>query len=213
MSNLEPRRLIRDCKFHRGTSAYQQMEFTKQNGDLHHLSHLNTDRLFAAMFFGDWELGAELGMAEIETICKALLGQHSCVVSHFITGLSSSKWQAEKAAKRRKRNIYALPCQIARQSRAEHYLLFLNAEKARYKGQTKKALSLYERTYVLSGRTGYNHDQALVCERMSSFYKDIVGDPVSAQQCLNDALELYQEWGAMKKVELLQAEMRAQKSK
>ena len=195
------------------------LEFTQQNGDLHHLSHLNKDRLFAAAFFGNWELGAELGMAEIETICKALLGQHSTVVSHFITGLSCFEMAGRRGSKKKKKK-YLRAAMTSRKAikgwfakgnpNAQHYLLFLNAEKARYKGKTEQALSLYQRTYILSGRTGYNHDQALVCERMYSFYKDILGDPVAAQQCLSDALELYQEWGAMKKVELLQAEARAE---
>ena len=67
---------------------------------------------------------------------------------------------------------------------------------------------MYKEAILRAGRSGYNHDQALTCERLAALYARI-GDSVSAKYSLvEDATKLYREWGAAKKVELLEEQMK-----
>ena len=153
-------------------------------------------------------------MKYVDLICKVLVGQFSTVVSRYMTGLCCFEMACRGGAQKRKYFATAMQnLKIIREWSAkgnpntQHYLLSLRAEKDRYKEKTGKAVSLYKEAILRAGRSGFNHDQALVSERLSSLYKKI-GDKVSAKYCLEDASKLYREWGAAKKVELLAGELK-----
>jgi tetratricopeptide (TPR) repeat protein len=180
-----------------------------------HFVHATNDRLLGAAFLGNWKMGAELGMTYVEMIGKVLLGQFSSVVCRFITSLccfemarrrhhGSHQKQYHKVAMKSYKAIQNW-CNRGNPN-TQHYLLFLKAERAGCKGKVDAAVSLYRQAILCAGRSGFNHDQALACERLASLYTRM-GDGESAKYCLEDALKLYEEWGAMKKVELLKVEL------
>ncbi|CAB9530260.1 Transcriptional regulator [Seminavis robusta] len=185
------------------------------SNDLHHLSHLQKDRLFAAAFFGDFEMAADLGLSAIDMICKVLTGQYSTLVARFIVGVGCYE-MARQRPKRKKEYIRAATKQ-RKQIRqwfsmgcpgAQHYALFLDAEHAASKEKVEDAIQFYQRTITLAGRTGYLHDRSLACERLATLYLRM-DDMASAKARLIEARDLSEEWGAMKRVELLDNKLKS----
>ncbi|CAB9529104.1 Transcriptional regulator [Seminavis robusta] len=191
------------------------LNMLETSNDLHHLSHLQKDRLFAAAFFGDFELAANLGLSTIDMICKVLIGQYSTLVSRFILGVACYE-MARQRPKRKKEYIGAAKKQRKQIRKwfsmgcpgAHHYVLFLDAENAASKGKLEDAIEFYQRTITLAGRTGYLHDRSLACERLAALYLRM-DDVVSAKHRLIEARDLSEEWGAMKRVELLDEKLKS----
>jgi hypothetical protein len=89
----------------------------------------------------------------------------------------------------------------------------LSAEQAALKKTKQKyAEALYRKAITLAARTGHLHHAALFFERYAyiSFFllqqkegprSDVVDE--EAKYRIDEAIRLYQEWGAMAKVELL----------
>ena len=180
--------------------------------DFHHFSHVQKDRLFAMAFFGEFESAAELGLAAIDTISHVLNGQYSTIMARFVTSLScfvmAGKTKKQKYFKAAVAHLETIEKWFERGNpNCQHYLTFLKAEKAAYQGKKDKALSLYDTTILAAGRAGYNHERALACERLAAYYVTL-GDKISAMNQFDDALKLYEEWGANKKVLLLSEHMK-----
>merc|ERR1712232_51375 len=86
-----------------------------------------------------------------------------------------------------------------------HYDLLLDAEKAALKGKKDVAIESYQQAALQAGRSGFIHDQALANERLGDFSLDI-GDVDEAKYRYNEAIKLYGEWGASRKVRQLEEE-------
>ena len=175
-----------------------------------HFCHAIKDCLLGAAFFGDWEMGADLGRKHVELIGQVLLGQFSSVVSRFVTSLccfevarrhhGSTRMKYLRAAMKSYDAIHEWTDRG--NPNTQHYLLLLKAESANCKGKTDEAVSLYKQAILRAARAGFNHDQALACERLASLYTRM-GDTLSASYSLKDALQLYEEWGAAGKVKAM----------
>ena len=178
-------------------------------------SHQVKDRLLGAVFFGDWEQGAELGIKYSDLIGKSLLGQYSSVVSPFVTSLCCFEMARQHTSHSYGNKYYNAALanfQLIKDwsqkgnPNTQHYLLLLRAEKAECKGKLEQALSFYKEAILRAGRGGYIHDQALANERLAAHYTR-TGDVISAKYSLEDAMKLYEEWGAAKKVKLLEEQL------
>ncbi|CAB9522923.1 Transcriptional regulator [Seminavis robusta] len=86
----------------------------------------------------------------------------------------------------------------------KHHAAFLDAEYAALKKKRSKSEGHYMRAISLAQRGGFTHDVALANERFSHFVRTELKDELSADYYMNEAIRNYAEWGATKKVELLQ---------
>lgn len=176
--------------------------------------HAIKDRLRGAAFFGDWEWGADLGRQHIDLIGKVLLGQYASVVATFVTSLCCFEVARQHHGLHKKKylrvamkNYKAIHewCDKGNPN-TQHCLCLLRAENANCKGRNDRAVELYKQAILLAGRSGFNHDQALAYERLAALHVRMQ-DFVSARYSLEDALRLYEEWGAAGKAQLLQEEI------
>jgi hypothetical protein len=76
------------------------------------------------------------------------------------------------------------------------------ATRATWTRKNQKALKNYEVAVLLAGRRGLVNLQALCNERFAD-YLVICNDINEASYRFNEAIRLYEEWGAWKKVEQL----------
>ena len=79
-----------------------------------------------------------------------------------------------------------------------HYNALLEAELAALNGNKYVAKEKYEVAILMSGRRGLLHDCAVAHERFSGYYMEL-GDTENAAYQLNEAVKLYEEWGAFGK--------------
>jgi tetratricopeptide (TPR) repeat protein len=84
-----------------------------------------------------------------------------------------------------------------------HYIIFLDAEKAAFYGQHDKARILYSQAFSTASRTGFQQDAALVSERFGEFLLYDLGNKERAVPQLKDAIRLYSNWGAIYKADTL----------
>jgi len=86
-----------------------------------------------------------------------------------------------------------------------HYDALLDAELKSLRGQTLAAATLYQVAITFAGRSGLTQDRALGHERYGEHLCRLGLDYASdAEFHLNEAVRLYDEWGAQAKVEHLQ---------
>ena len=189
------------------------LSLSERTKDVHHFVHLAKDRLFAAVIFGNLELAADIGYRCEKTICGVLHGQQAMIVSRFLTGLACFATASKTKGKRKKyiatgrRNLRLLQrwCNKGNPN-VQHFVAFLRAEKSFCKGHHETALFRYRQAIALAARSGFNHDHALACERLACLHL-AMGDTSIAKDVLNDAINLYEDWGARKKVLLLQEQI------
>lgn len=87
-----------------------------------------------------------------------------------------------------------------------HHAAFLDAEMAAFQKKRSKSEGHYLRAIALAQRRGMVHDVALANERLSDFFRLGRNDETTADFYMKEAIRNYADWGATKKVELLQAQ-------
>jgi len=83
-----------------------------------------------------------------------------------------------------------------------HKYELVEAELARIRGKTLKAMAHYGRAIELAHRNRYLHEEALAYELAGRFYYQIKQAKI-AQSYLFEAHYVYLRWGALAKVEAL----------
>ena len=89
----------------------------------------------------------------------------------------------------------------------EHYKLLLDAEHAALNRAFGRAEKLYVEAIGLASRMEYLHHAALFNERYADFLQNERDDPETAAHYLDEAIRLYEQWGATKKIKLLQSDL------
>jgi hypothetical protein len=84
----------------------------------------------------------------------------------------------------------------------------LDAEWAVLKKKKGDLRLKFEQAIVIAGRRGLTHLQALANERLA-MYMEEVGDKVESFYRYEQAIKLYDEWGATAKIEQLQPKIDA----
>ena len=85
-----------------------------------------------------------------------------------------------------------------------HYGVLLDAEwNTMRKGRQSEAVSSYLKANTISARFGFIHDRALINERHGEYMLELGTDNDEAEYRLKEAIKLYIEWGADRKVDLL----------
>jgi hypothetical protein len=119
------------------------------------------------------------------------------------------------AARRRHRRI-ARECrsQLQRWARdaqdVRHMSQLLEAELARLRGKSRDALRIYRSAVRLATSRGFLHHSALIHERTATLLRHMRASLESAS-ALNQAIELYREWGALAVVRMLEERRREER--
>ena len=86
----------------------------------------------------------------------------------------------------------------------KHYDSFLSAEHAALSHDFDKAEVQYQQSIKQAARTGHLHHAGLFNERYAEFLKHHRKDAEEANYRISEAIRWYGEWGAQRKVEMLQ---------
>ncbi|WP_153734940.1 helix-turn-helix transcriptional regulator [Aquibacillus halophilus] len=86
-----------------------------------------------------------------------------------------------------------------------HKVLLLQAERARLNGKKYQAMDLYDQAISEAKSSGYERNEALANELAGVFYLSLGKDRVG-KAYLEEAVQLYQNWGAKLKVDQLKVD-------
>mmetsp|Transcript_9107 Transcript_9107/g.21679 ORF Transcript_9107/g.21679 Transcript_9107/m.21679 type:complete len:321 (+) Transcript_9107:2-964(+) len=89
----------------------------------------------------------------------------------------------------------------------EHYSLLLDAEHAALGRAYASAEKLYAEAIAIATRMEYLHHAALINERYADFLLNERDDPERASYYLDEAIRLYEQWGATRKIKILQSDL------
>jgi hypothetical protein len=171
---------------------------------------IQTMNMHAAVYFGDFAIGAKIAAETYEERLKKHAGTVGLPPAVFNSGLCCYATCSSKAASSNK--LLKKYLKTAKKSRAKlrewqekgnpncgHYLAFLDAEHYSLKGNSEAAIKNYAVAIALAKSRGYIHDESLAHERLVDHL--LKGSHRSnAEQCLLRAIELMEEWGATAKV-------------
>jgi hypothetical protein len=170
-------------------------------------------RIFLCLYFGEYELGADLTFKWAEKALQTLPGQP---ITPFVR-LSGAICCYEMARKTKQKKYLKEAKRLSKiikrwaekpnnnNPNSYHHDLLLDAEKAAYIGKRPVAYKNYESAILMAGRRGYLADQALGNELFARYCVEC-GDESEAEFRINESLRLYAEWGAHRKVQLLREE-------
>jgi len=192
----------------------QRSASNKNSSDLSLLQLiLKRYKLYAALYFGEWEVACSIGMSIIDEYCKKLPGQSGCIYVTYISGLAAlavSKFKSKEKKYRR----HGRKCRNKLKEWADrgnpnciHFVAMLDGEYDASRGMADTAGKHFEVAIKLAGRRGIVQDQAIANERLAESWL-YHGDSDNAKYRFVEALRLYGEWGADRKVELLRERCR-----
>ena len=87
-----------------------------------------------------------------------------------------------------------------------HFESFLEAELSAVTGKKFDAMKNYEICILLAARGGFQHDAAWASERYGRFCLTLNNEQDEANYRLQEAIKYYRGWGALAKVNALEAE-------
>jgi hypothetical protein len=166
-------------------------------------------KIMAAVLFGEYEIAFALTQQSLAKIDKMLPGAyglcHACFYSALACismALQTKQTKYKRAARRYARRIKQWA--VHGNPNVNHLDSFLDAELAALSGQWTLAHTKYEQTTLLAGRRGLVHEHALSQERWAEACLRRA-DPEDALYHLHKASSLYEEWGAVAKVEQIRS--------
>lgn len=89
----------------------------------------------------------------------------------------------------------------------EHYIAFLEAEKMALAGKLNEASEQYQQAIKMASANGHLLHEALANERYSDFLSQVQKQQEEASFRMKEAIRLYEEWGAIGKTRILQAQL------
>jgi len=162
-------------------------------------------------FFGEYEMGAKLSVVSALALAEATPGASTVPPSLFRAALTCFAASHVTTSKSRKYLKTARQC--AKQLKVwnkqghpncPHYLTILKAEEHFLRGKHSSAIALYAQSIKSTSQRGYIHDEATANERLADCLMDY-GRRDDAKSRYEESSRLYREWGALKKVEVLEA--------
>ena len=157
---------------------------------------------------GNYERCATMALKWSDLITKTLVGEGGNIRFVFHTGLSGLI-MAQRGQKRYRRlglkSSSTINSWVDKGSPdCVHLDKFLDAEKALLSGKTHTAVNSFESAISMAEQQGLIPDQALACERYADMLLSM-GHRQQGKDRLEDAIRLYEEWGATAKVKALEA--------
>lgn len=177
------------------------------------MAMIRSQKLRLFVCFGEYEQGANLFAAHGFDWPEAGPGHPMFMDTIFAGGVCCYAMAALASSRGKRKNYRKLAtkarCTLkgwVRQGNPNvlHYEALLDAEKAALAGKKKAAERNYQSSIAIATRLGFIHDAALANERYSNFMLTVLKNQQGAAYHLREAIQLYSEWGAVKKVEQLQ---------
>ena len=172
---------------------------------------LKTFQSYLCVIFGDHKRGAALALERGDTFLKDAPGLSVTMLDPFVRGMSL--YAMAQKTKRRKYRVAANSARATIASWAEkgnvnvvHQLKLLNAEKAALSQKDRQKVSApYEEAIQFAIRCGCIQDAALANERYGEYLLGLkVPDHDGAVYYFKAAATYYKDWGASRKVEMLE---------
>ena len=184
------------------------LEEVQKAGDILMETTLHRYRLLLACYFGDYELGAKISMKWGNRAVKLLPGQPINIYVRFAGSLCSlivAQRSGDKKFMKEGKRLHRIVKRWSENPKAPNPNCFphealLSAELAAISG--KAANKMYEAAVLLAGRRGLLGDQALANERYSEYLRT-QGNEEDSDYRFREALRLYREWGAIRKVDMM----------
>ena len=175
-------------------------------------SWFNSCEIILCNFFGDFEAGVEVAMrvfSHWETnfnghFIYVFLWHHlslCCYGAYRIT----KKQKHMRLAKRVRKQLAMWLAEG--NPNVKHHVLLLDAENASTKGSKKhnETTKRYVEAIIAAARAGFMHDAALANERYADYLLNVAPerDEEEGFYRIKEAIRLYEEWGACRKVNML----------
>lgn len=159
------------------------------------------------MYFGEYEEGAKLAVERGDTYAKVCPGHFWIMNETFARGmiLYAAARSGKRLYMKHAKKVHKTIKSWAQQGNPNvlHYDLLFDAELAALNGKLDMAEGLYKKAIVSATRQGLIHERAFASERYGEFLLNERNDPEEAKYNLSDAIRLYDEWGANRKVSML----------
>lgn len=184
------------------------LKTAKEIGDANFVAKHRMMQIFLSSIFGEYEEGVKLADKFIAGSHNGSRGSSGLYIAYFHIGLSYfAMAKAKKKRVYKKRGIQCLS-KMKRWAKLGnpnviHYKHLLQAELSALNGKHAVACKEFETGIKRAARLGFVNDQALANEHYGEFLLGSTGDHNEAAYRLSLAIELYREWGALRKVELL----------
>jgi len=173
-------------------------------------------KVVLASIFSEYQPGADIVIDHFDVAMKQFLGNCRVYLWTSFGGICCYAAAHERSSNRQKYLKTARKCRkVIKQwsssgnPNSQHMSEILNAEDQWYRGKINKAIATYHNAVELSRENKFIQYQALANERLGMLLHECNGgrESTAAIHCLNEALRLYREWGAMKKVGLLRTKI------
>jgi predicted ATPase len=167
-------------------------------------------RMWLYTIFGAHELGAALAIANGDSYAKKVPGISVSMVDAFNRGISlfaMARRTKQKIYKKHALKVAAIVKDWFKKGNPNvgHFKAIFDAEASALNGKKHAAKKFYEEAIILASRSGFIQDAALGSERFGEFLLHDMDDRHEAMYRLRAAMNLYREWGAIAKAELLEA--------
>lgn len=200
-------------------SAYRESEMVPRHREYNQTLNLFDYYqcvLLLGVYFGSYEIAVDAGR-ELDRIKEIARGTYAWSIVPFYDSLACLKLykQADSSLKvrllRRVRMNQKQYRKFAASSSENygHKYIFVEAERARVKGKSERAESLYHEAIRGALQNGFIHDAALACEFAADYYRK-QGDLEKASFYVHQAISHYEAWGAVAKMEDMRANLRLQ---
>jgi predicted ATPase/signal transduction histidine kinase/ActR/RegA family two-component response regulator len=182
-----------------------------QDGDLTALAYAYIYKLMMAYLFGNYTAALE-NITQGQLYLQAVAGMIPVPVFHFYAALTHlSLWGAQSELERAETlvqvQIHQETIDLWAQNAPMNYRHkwdLIEAEKQRLSGNRAAAIEHYDRAISGAQEHQFTHEEALANELAAKFYLDW-GKEKIARSYLTEAYYCYVRWGAVAKVEQLQA--------
>lgn len=160
------------------------------------------------MYFDEYEKGAELAIERGDMYATGIPGHVWIMIETFTRAMllyAAARETGDRVYAKHAKNVHKTLKSWVRKGNpnVKHYELLLSAEKAALNGKLDAAEGWYQSAIVFSTRQGLVHESAFASERYGEFLLVDRNDAEEARHKFDDAIRRYNEWGAIKKVQML----------
>jgi len=170
---------------------------------------------FTQFYLGNYEACAKLALKYGDEVLKVLFGCIDGVFDAFARSVSLFAVARTKRSRKHGKEAIRLRKLMSKwvndgNPTAVHLLMILDAEYLAWKGKPDKALEAYREAIVIASRSGFLQNAALASERFADTLQEVKGTrkEETIKYRIEQAIRGYSEWGAGRKVELLEEKYR-----
>jgi hypothetical protein len=164
--------------------------------------------LVLCLYLGEYEKGAKLAIERGNAYSNGVTGHWRIMVETFTRGMLlyvMARMTRKRTYKYHAKKVHKTIQSWVRNGNpnVKHYNLLLNAESAALDRNLDATERFHRDAIVSASRRESVNESALASERYGKFLLYERSDPEEARYKLEGALQLYEEWGAARKVAIL----------